>query len=361
MGPSLFLVQELSTGLRAAAAANLILLIALFIRHFRREHWVRFVLLFCLGMFAYVLYPLLERLEAPFLIKAVFFFLFTSLPFGFWMMARSFFTDLFVPAWHHWLAWGLSILATFIAFWPERLQMFSFIPASEGEKLRLLVPGIFYLSMIILGMAQAIPRLKSDMADKSDKFPVYFLLVGGTIMFVIINTRIIFGVPSLLKLHQAFALTLIWLGTTVVAVSILRFEDFFKYYNNSDASYQLDKALLERLSGLFENEKIYLTPSITVRQVASRLEVPDYKIRRLINLGLHYRNFNDYVNRFRIQDACDTLANPEQRETAITRIALDLGYKSLGPFNKAFKELKGMTPSEYREKKRRKQNADYSN
>jgi len=34
----------------------------------------------------------------------------------------------------------------------------------------------------------------------------------------------------------------------------------------------------------------------------------------------------------------------------VLTIALDLGYGSLGPFNRAFKEMTGMTPTAYREK-----------
>ncbi|WP_371070074.1 helix-turn-helix domain-containing protein [Salmonella enterica] len=42
------------------------------------------------------------------------------------------------------------------------------------------------------------------------------------------------------------------------------------------------------------------------------------------------------------------LADPAQREVPILTIALDAGFGSLGPFNRAFREAEGMTPSEFR-------------
>ena len=42
------------------------------------------------------------------------------------------------------------------------------------------------------------------------------------------------------------------------------------------------------------------------------------------------------------------LTDPSQKDVPILTIALDAGFGSLGPFNRAFREAEGMTPSEYR-------------
>ena len=42
------------------------------------------------------------------------------------------------------------------------------------------------------------------------------------------------------------------------------------------------------------------------------------------------------------------LADPAQREVPIITIALDAGFGSLGPFNRAFKDATGQTPTEWR-------------
>ena len=70
-----------------------------------------------------------------------------------------------------------------------------------------------------------------------------------------------------------------------------------------------------------------------------------------INGALGQRNFNSYLNQFRIQAACEQLADPARRRLPVLSIALDVGFASIGPFNRAFKVQLGMTPSEYRRQK----------
>ena len=53
---------------------------------------------------------------------------------------------------------------------------------------------------------------------------------------------------------------------------------------------------------------------------------------------------------YRIPEAQQVLADPEQVRKPVLTIALDLGYGSLGPFNRAFKATTGQTPTEFRQR-----------
>jgi AraC-like DNA-binding protein len=70
----------------------------------------------------------------------------------------------------------------------------------------------------------------------------------------------------------------------------------------------------------------------------------------LVNRHLGYRNFSAFLNGYRIGEAKNRLADPELARTPVLTIALDLGYGSLGPFNRAFKATTEMTPTEYRDR-----------
>lgn len=59
-------------------------------------------------------------------------------------------------------------------------------------------------------------------------------------------------------------------------------------------------------------------------------------------------SFTEYVNRYRINEACYLLKNAEQ---SILQTALDCGFESLRSFNRNFRDVIGMTPSEYRKKR----------
>jgi AraC-like DNA-binding protein len=102
------------------------------------------------------------------------------------------------------------------------------------------------------------------------------------------------------------------------------------------------------LKRLMEEEKTYREEGITIRRLAEKLNVREHQLRRLINGHLGYRNFNSFLNLYRIEEVARQLVAPETRHLPVLSIALDMGYRSLSPFNKAFKEIKGMTPTDYR-------------
>jgi AraC-like DNA-binding protein len=99
---------------------------------------------------------------------------------------------------------------------------------------------------------------------------------------------------------------------------------------------------------LMADERIYRHDNITIGTLATKLSIPEYKLRRLINQRLGYRNFNVFLNNHRIEEAKAALADPSQAEVPVITIAMDAGFQSLGPFNRAFKAITGVTPTEYR-------------
>jgi AraC-like DNA-binding protein len=64
---------------------------------------------------------------------------------------------------------------------------------------------------------------------------------------------------------------------------------------------------------------------------------------------LEYRNFNDFLNRYRIDDATARLRDPNSARTPVLTIAMDAGYRSMTTFNKAFKTRHSQTPVEFRQ------------
>ncbi len=94
---------------------------------------------------------------------------------------------------------------------------------------------------------------------------------------------------------------------------------------------------------------VHHEPGLTIASLAKRLKMPEYRLRRLINDQLGYRNFNQMLHAYRVADASAALADPAQRRLPILSIALSVGYQSINPFNRAFRELKGTTPSAFRQ------------
>ncbi len=87
---------------------------------------------------------------------------------------------------------------------------------------------------------------------------------------------------------------------------------------------------------------------LTIGALASDLGVPEHRLRRLINQRLGHRNFAEFVNSHRIEAAKARLADPAEARTTVAAIAFDLGFGSLGPFNRAFRAATGSSPTEWR-------------
>ncbi|MDB5494355.1 MAG: hypothetical protein JWP86_1692 [Phenylobacterium sp.] len=108
-----------------------------------------------------------------------------------------------------------------------------------------------------------------------------------------------------------------------------------------------DRQMLGKLNVLMDGEG-WRREGLTIGQVAAELGEPEHRVRRLINQRLGHRNFADFVNSYRIEAARRRLADPAQARTTVAAIAFDLGYGSLGPFNRAFRAATGSTPTEWR-------------
>ena len=105
---------------------------------------------------------------------------------------------------------------------------------------------------------------------------------------------------------------------------------------------------LIRLNRLLEVEHVYRRPSLTLKEFADLVGLPEYRMRKLINERLGYQNFNAFLHDYRIREACEQLRDPEMRRIPILTIALSTGYQSINTFNRGFREIVGMTPSAYR-------------
>jgi AraC-like DNA-binding protein len=100
-----------------------------------------------------------------------------------------------------------------------------------------------------------------------------------------------------------------------------------------------------RLEHAMDEERAYRREGLTLADLAASLDIGEAALRRLINQELGYRNFNDFLHHYRLRDSAGRLTG---EDLPILTIALESGYGSIGPFNRAFRQRFGMTPTEYR-------------
>lgn len=109
-----------------------------------------------------------------------------------------------------------------------------------------------------------------------------------------------------------------------------------------------DRLLLSKLEAIMAEGEAWRREGLTIGTLANEVGAPEHKLRRLINDHLGFRNFAAFVNARRVDAAKARLADPAKARESVSTIAFDLGFGSLGPFNRAFKEVTGQTPTEWR-------------
>nr|WP_255547605.1 helix-turn-helix domain-containing protein [Mucilaginibacter sp. dw_454] len=95
-----------------------------------------------------------------------------------------------------------------------------------------------------------------------------------------------------------------------------------------------------------DNDTLYLDPLLKLEYLAEKLQLPVKHVSHLLNQHIG-KNFNDFVNSYRVDEAKQRLADPTLAHFTIAAIAFDCGFNSLPTFQRCFKQFTGLTPSQY--------------
>ena len=214
------------------------------------------------------------------------------------------------------------------------------------------------VTLMLHGVTIALRRRGDDLVDARRRFRVIVAVSVGISAVILMLLEHIPLPPEARALVQPASSVLLLLLTFGFAIWALQVrEDMFveipaepHRHDADEAARGLDPAdrpLLARLEAAMD-AGVYLETGLTVGALADRLETPDHRLRKLINQGLGYRNFSSFINARRVEDAKAILADPEQARRQILQVALDLGYGSIAPFNRAFREATGEAPTAFR-------------
>jgi AraC-like DNA-binding protein/uncharacterized Tic20 family protein len=104
---------------------------------------------------------------------------------------------------------------------------------------------------------------------------------------------------------------------------------------------------LTRLFRHMDNKKPYLDADLTIQDIAESLNIPRHYLTQVINEKLN-KNFYQFINEYRVEEVKRLLMDKDFKKFTITAIAFESGFNSKSAFNSAFKEITGMTPTEYK-------------
>jgi AraC-like DNA-binding protein len=235
-------------------------------------------------------------------------------------------------------------------------------PASQYDFFQM-APALLQLLFVGFALYWMIRGWRTDLVEARRRLRWTFLVIVGAFIFVaILLERLLIPWDSRATFYVHITLSIMQALLAVVAVLATFRSDEPIYINpfrdekirsrsrdeKSVPAVSARDSAIAAVQRAFAEQHRYRDGDLTVASLARELTMPEYRLRKLIHEQLGYRNFNALLHEYRIAEACRDLANPAKNSLPILTIALTVGYNSINPFNRAFRESKGMTPSAYR-------------
>lgn len=345
--------------LRGAAGALVLLLAAAILREFGRSTAAQLGAAFAVGTAAYAVS------SAAGFRPSLWTFPIVALSAGnnvvFWLLAAALFDDGFRLRWWHGAIW----LALIVAGTADCLLS----GAREAGPLGLLSLGLALSSLgfAALAIGLTLSSWRSDLVEGRRRMRLFVVAassayIGLTALFQLLGTfrndggwGCIVGAAGLLAIAGVVAWSVLHVGrgqslflVDAAPIVVAAIEPPPVATPEKSEAEPVDPTLVARLEQAMTVDRVARQDGLTIGGLAQRLGLPEYRLRRLINQALGYRNFNTFLNHYRIAEVKAALSDPAQAEVPVLTLALDAGFSSLGPFNRAFKAETGTTPSEFR-------------
>lgn len=253
--------------------------------------------------------------------------------------------------------WPAIIVAGLFALAASLILLQTWLPSLHGSSLVAMLYKLLTLlssTVLLLPLVEATEGLRA-MSDKKERsFRLLFAAGYGLLLLCSLAASL----PMLAPWQEEIKTGLAALAFLAASLAIhhrlhhpilqLQEQPHESKQRKKTQSVECDPAIARKIKAQLEQEQIYLDAEIKVADLAEKINEQEYKVTQCITGELQFRNFNHMLNTHRIAKAQKLLADPNCAETSILTIAMDSGFNSVGPFNRAFKALVGKTPSEYR-------------
>ncbi|MEO6328513.1 MAG: helix-turn-helix domain-containing protein, partial [Ginsengibacter sp.] len=180
--------------------------------------------------------------------------------------------------------------------------------------------SVFQVLWFIFLIPYVIPKYSNKLLDAVDWYPIYIPL----------------------------AIMIYWLGIKGYAVSQGDNITIKKPGTvNSTLSAAIIQHTISSLKKVMDSEKLYLNPNLNLNMLAEHTAITQKIISAVLNQHLD-KSFNEFINEYRVECFKQKILQPEMENFTIAGIALECGFNSLATFQRTFKQITGMSPSEFR-------------
>ena len=290
--------------------------------------------------------------------------------------------------WLHFIPFFLSIiLFSRFLFLPEISKINIYEIGGKGYETELLInliaiilSAVIYTALSVVKLCKYKNLIKSEFSylEKINLNWLSYLIAGMTIIFFAVifvgNDRIIYSfVVGFVFFIGYFGIKQVGIFTGHIPVSIaeenknlVESEFIFESKSNNEklplsdgepevkglkylkSTLNEDTALriYNDLNKIMLTEKLYQNAELKLDDLAEALNVLPNHLSQVIN-SIENKNFYDYVNQLRIDDFIKMISMPENQKFTLLSLAFECGFNSKTSFNRNFKKVTGLTPSEY--------------
>ncbi len=341
------MIEQTDYLIRMIAVGAGLMLIALFIANDVRAHIKLPLVGMVIGAIGYLINTTPLMMATSPLDPAID-FVAISTPFWIWLFARRLF-EREPDRRFFWGAVGILLFGWFIG---------NFVPATWPAGFLIL----HFALLILIGDLVRVGLFErdDDLVEQRRTIRLWLPLLvaaqaGGILVFELIELAM--GLDGRLPIANLINCTLILVLMLFAGIALLRTDaDLLAVPEAEEPEEETPQPLNLSPSESVLHEKLsaamadgaYREPGLTIAGLAEMLDTPEHRLRALINKRLGHRNFSAFLNRHRIAEAKERLSDKDAVDLPVLTIAMDLGYNSLTPFNRAFRSETGTTPSEFR-------------
>lgn len=231
----------------------------------------------------------------------------------------------------------------------------------------IIISGISYSLLSLRAVFQHRKKIQEEFSftEKINLRWLYYLILGLSVIWVIVpfsNDQYIFSSVVLYVIFIGyFGIKQVGIFTNRYKIDRLASKpslepiietqihsEILKYGKSALSSDQLD-VIGKDLVKLMTHNKLYQNPELTLSDVAQELNIHPNTLSQVIN-RLEQKNFFDYINNHRVEEFKKNVIKPESQHLTLLSIAYECGFNSKTSFNRNFKKVTGLSPSEYLKK-----------
>lgn len=248
---------------------------------------------------------------------------------------------------------------------PSEIRIAAIDALMEGRSVMNFVATLWFVAYFIHLLVYIVLTYVEMRTARNDPGGMYIIpleqrvawLKRITAAFILLAT-VFAGITGYILLTGIYSITGNFIYTIALAVIVyliawqamirneLLFPDFVRKYKSGLFNEQLIENIISKLQQLFEHEKVFVDPELTLSGVAQKLDTQPHIVSQVINDRFR-KSFNELLNQYRVEEFNRRARDPKYAAYSIIGIAQEVGYNSKSSFYAAFRKIHGTTPSEY--------------